>query len=172
MPEISRPPVWTFSCILAARTGAHVCARFQQVEVLTPPLSLSKEPYVTIRLHLSRGALPRAVLLALIVTLVPLPVTAADNGKAPPAKPSSLREAASTTPPRDLATPETSSGSEVQKIMRSSARRSDQASNPATQSGGFFKSTPGIIVLSTLAVGMGYALYSAQHDRVSSQGKK
>jgi hypothetical protein len=125
---------------------------------------------VTIRLHLSRGALPRAILLALIVALVPLPVTAADNGKTTSAKPSSLREAASTIAPRDLAAAQT--GPTTQKIARPSARRSDQGSSPATQSGGFFKSTPGIIVLSTLAVGVGYALYSTSHDRVSSPGRK
>jgi hypothetical protein len=119
---------------------------------------------------LSRGALPRAILLALIVALVPLPVTAADNGKTTSAKPSSLREAASTIAPRDLAATQTGPG--TQKIARPSARRSDQGSSPATQSGAFFKSTPGIIVLSTLAVGVGYALYSTSHDRVTSAGKK
>ena len=124
---------------------------------------------MTIRLHLSRGALPRAILLAVIVALVPLPVTAADKGKAP-VKPSSLREAASTIAPRDLASTQTGPG--TQRIARPSARRSEQGSSSATQSGAFFKSTPGIIVLSTLAVGVGYALYSTSHDRVTSPGRK
>jgi hypothetical protein len=125
---------------------------------------------VTNRLHLSRGALPRAVLLAVIVSLVPLPVAAADNGKTPSAKPSSLREAASTIVPRDLGATQT--GPSAQKIVRPSARRSEQGSSPSTQSGSFFKTTPGIIVLATLGAGVGYALYSTSHDRVSSPGRK
>ena len=36
----------------------------------------------------------------------------------------------------------------------------------------FFKSPGGIIVLSTLAVGVGYFIYSTQNDRVSSPGKE
>jgi len=135
-------------------------------------IPLSKEPYVTIRLHLSRGALPRAVLLAVIVALVPLPVTAAENGK-PPAKPSSLREAAATIPPRDLAVVKTSDSPQrsSQTMTRPAFRRSEQASNPTTQSSSFFTTPTGIVVLSALAAGVGYALYSAQHDRIHSPGK-
>jgi hypothetical protein len=129
---------------------------------------------VTIRLHLSRGALPRAVLLAVIVALLPLPVAAADDTNAPAAKPSSLREAAATIAPRDLAVVKTSNSTQrsSQKMTRPAVRRSEQASGPATQSGAFFKSTTGILVLSTLAVGVGYALYSTSHDRVTSAGKQ
>jgi hypothetical protein len=36
----------------------------------------------------------------------------------------------------------------------------------------FFKSPGGIIVISTLAVGAGYWLYSAQNDRNTSPGKE
>jgi len=111
-------------------------------------------------------------LLAVIVALVPLPVTAADNGK-PPAKPSSLREAAATIAPRDLGTDNTVGSSQITspKMTRAVVRRSEQAGTTSTNSAAFFKTTPGIIVLSTLAVGVGYALYSAQHDRIHSPGK-
>lgn len=40
------------------------------------------------------------------------------------------------------------------------------------QSGAFFKKPIGVVVLTALAVGVGFALYSTQHDRVSSAGKK
>lgn len=36
----------------------------------------------------------------------------------------------------------------------------------------FFKKPAGIAVLATLAAGVGYALYSTQHDRVHSAGKQ
>jgi hypothetical protein len=36
----------------------------------------------------------------------------------------------------------------------------------------FFKSPVGIAVISTFAVGVGYFLYSTQHDRVNSPGKE
>ena len=163
--EIRRTHVWTFSCILAART-AHVCVRFQRVEILDSTHPTLKGAIVTIRLHLSRGTLPRAILLAVIVALVPLPVTAADNRK-PPAKSSSLREAASTIAPRDLRPADR--GRRDPEDAHPSARRSEQASSPATQSAAFFKSGAGIMVLSSLAVGVGYALYSASHDRITRQ---
>jgi len=125
---------------------------------------------VTTRLHLSRGALPRAMLLALIAALVPLPVGAADTPKAPAEKAPSLREAVTKIAPRDLAAIEATDG--AKKMTRPAVRRSDQSGNPATQSGSFFRTTPGIVVLATLAVGVGYALYSTQNDRVSSPGRK
>jgi hypothetical protein len=36
----------------------------------------------------------------------------------------------------------------------------------------FFKKPAGIAVLATLAAGVGYAIYSAKHDRIKSPGKK
>jgi hypothetical protein len=36
----------------------------------------------------------------------------------------------------------------------------------------FFKKPAGIIVLATLAAGVGYALYSTQNDRITSPAKK
>jgi hypothetical protein len=44
--------------------------------------------------------------------------------------------------------------------------------NPDRGSWSFFKSPGGIIVLSTLAVGVGYFIYSTQNDRVTSPGKE
>jgi hypothetical protein len=55
--------------------------------------------------------------------------------------------------------------------------QASQAQTPAPagtedrDSWAFFKSPIGIAVLATLAVGTGYAIYSAQHDRIHSPGK-
>jgi hypothetical protein len=52
------------------------------------------------------------------------------------------------------------------------AARDDRQSSGAGSSPGFFKSGPGMIALVVMAAGTGYALYSAQHDRIHSAGKK
>ena len=65
--------------------------------------------------------------------------------------------------PRNVATP---------RPPATVARRSEQASTPAKQSPAFFKTPAGIAVLAVLGAGAGYAIYSAQHDRIHSPGKK
>jgi hypothetical protein len=51
------------------------------------------------------------------------------------------------------------------------ARRADQ-SGTSKQSPGFFRTGAGAIALAVMAVGTGYAIYSASHDKVSSPGRK
>ena len=50
-----------------------------------------------------------------------------------------------------------------------------QAAAPVTTDGrdkwSFFKSPVGIAVMATFAVGVGYAIYSTQNDRITSPGK-
>jgi hypothetical protein len=41
-----------------------------------------------------------------------------------------------------------------------------------TRDTSFFKSKPGIIALTVLAIGAGYAIYSTQNDRITSPGKE
>ena len=116
---------------------------------------------MTIRLHLS-GAMPRAVLLAVIVALTPLPV-AADTPKASSDKKTSLREAAASVDARHFA---------VVPAASKPAARADQATNPATRSSSFFTTKAGIAVLAVFAAGVGYAIYSTQNDRVKSPAKE
>ena len=117
---------------------------------------------MTMRLHLS-GAMPRAVLLAVIVALTPLPV-AADTSKATAEKKTSLREATSTIVPRDIAP--------VPATRTTTARAEQGGSSQATRSTGFFKTKTGVVVLAVFAAGVGYALYSAQNDRITSPAKQ
>ena len=48
----------------------------------------------------------------------------------------------------------------------------DRQTSPAGSSPGFFKSGPGMVAIAVMAVGTGYALYSASHDRIHSPGKQ
>jgi hypothetical protein len=127
---------------------------------------------VTVRFPLSRRALPRAVVLAVCVTLIPLPVSAGESTAPPkatatetpkPPETRTLRAAIEKVDTRDLKPTMTS---------RAAPRRSKQDTDVAKESPAFFKTGPGIAVLAVIAVGVGYALYSTQHDRVHSPGKE
>ena len=105
------------------------------------------------------GALVRVVLLAVIVALVPWPAAAGDGAstaKHPAAKQQSLRTAVAREASRV-------------PLARSTTRRDDQGS---TSFSSFFHSRPGEIALVVMAIGGGYAIYSSQHDRIKSPGKK
>ena len=114
---------------------------------------------MTVRLTEWRGALPRAVLLAVAAALVPLPVAASDTKPAPKAK--TIQASMQEMVARDVAAAPT----------RVATRRAEQGSQ-SRESVAFFKSRPGVIALAVLIAGTGYALYSAQHDRIRSAGKK
>ena len=80
---------------------------------------------------------------------------------ASPAKPKSIQASLQQAAAREVA---------KAPMTRKATNRAAQ-DNPAKQSGGFFKSGPGIAALAVLAAGTGYALYSVRHDRVHSPGK-
>ena len=116
---------------------------------------------MTVRITSWRGVLPRAGLLAVIIALVPLPVAAGNGGtdaKNPTIKASMERIVA-----RDLTAASASSKAAVRPARQGRA----PGDSPA-----FFKSGPGIVALVVMVAGTGYALYSAQHDRITSAGKK
>jgi hypothetical protein len=122
-----------------------------------------------------------------IAALVPLPVIAGEKDvstRAPETPPSIsaalARELASTTVPRgELGSSVTSKEPLSRAIARdltparssTTARRSAQ-STPGTESPSFFKTPTGAVVLAVMAIGVGYAIYSAQHDRIHSPGKE
>ena len=115
---------------------------------------------VTVRLTAWRGVLPRAGLLAVLIALVPLPLAASNGGtdaKTPTIKASMERIVA-----RELTAAPASS-----TAVRPAVQGQTQGDSPA-----FFKSRPGMIALVVMVAGTGYALYSAQHDRIHSAGKK
>ncbi len=130
---------------------------------IEPQQHPSKEPSVTVKRVLSRNALSRAVVLAVVVALIPLPVAADEPERAPKAaavetakapEAPTIRAAIAKVDARDL---------KPTVPSRTTARRSEQqTSNPATDSPAFFKTGPGIAVLAVIAAGVGYALYSTQ----------
>jgi len=109
---------------------------------------------------LHRCTRAKRVLGAVVVALIPWSAAAGDAivpSKTP------LRNALTEVRTRDVAPP---------RPTRTVARRSEQPSNPARQSPAFFKTPAGIAVLAVVGAGAGYAIYSAQHDRIHSPGKK
>jgi hypothetical protein len=108
-----------------------------------------------------RGLGGRAGLLVLTAALIPLPVAASEAAPAqttPTAK-TSLHEAVARAAVKAAKAP----------IARTSERRADKADKGTAA---FFKSGPGIAVLAVMAVGTGYAIYSANHDKITSPGRK
>lgn len=93
----------------------------------------------------------RAVALALILAAIPLPALAGDSTKAVPAPglKASIAKAAT-------------SGSAV---LAQDKPQPDRAKLGSTS---FFKSPAGIATIIVVALGTGFAVYSANHDRIHS----
>lgn len=103
--------------------------------------------------------LPRALALAVAMTVIPLPVAAADGR---PAKAGPIRASVAKFAATDAAAPRAS--------RAKTTRRSAQ--DAPGQDRSFFKSRPGMLALAVMIVGTGYALYSAREDRITSPAKK
>lgn len=121
---------------------------------------------VTVRIQSWRGAVARAMVLAVIT---PLPAAASDSGKgvqeptleASMARPT-LKASMEQIVVRDLS----------DRPAPSTAARAARQSPQANQSTPFFKSRPGMIAVAVMIAGTGYALYSAKQDRIHSAGKQ
>ena len=104
-------------------------------------------------------------LLVLTAALIPLPVAASDawpgSTTPTPAVKTSLRQAVASEAAKLAKAP----------IVKTPERRADQGST-GKHTAAFFKTGPGIAVLSVMAIGTGYAIYSANHDRILSPGRK
>ncbi len=113
---------------------------------------------MTVRLSTWRGALPRAVLLAVTVTLVPLPALAGETGQAAPTTIKAsvakivAREAVASTSARAAA-------------KAPQGRPADKSELGSTS---FFKRPAGMICLAVVGAGTAYAVYSSKHDRIHS----
>jgi hypothetical protein len=123
--------------------------------------------------------------LVAIISLVPLPVLAGEGNPPTPAT-----QTLSATAAKVVAREVLKSASDGMGAARSGAPelrstayfsggapkaavvRAEQEGAPVTRSAAFFKTPAGMAVVAVLAVGVGYALYSTQHDRVHSAGKK
>ena len=121
---------------------------------------------MTLRLTRWRGWQGRACTLALALALTPLPAAAS--------------EAAPRTTPAPEATAQASQVSLKEGAARaavrtplapaSRARRAQDAAGKASPS--FFKSKGGAVALAVMVLGVGYALYSAKDDRITSPAKQ
>ncbi len=100
----------------------------------------------------------RVVWLVAVTTFLSAPALAGDTGSGK--RSSGIRESAAQFVARAVST-EPPPG----RVRHSQASAS-------TGSTSFFKSRPGMIVLAAVAAGTGYAIYSTQHDRIHSPGKK
>jgi hypothetical protein len=116
---------------------------------------------VTIRSMQSAGALPRALVLAVAASLMPLSAVTAEE-RPQPGRTMSLRAAV-----KNVAVAESKA---TATARRSEARRAAQQSPGQDRS--FFKTGPGILALAVMAIGTGYAIYSTQNDRIKSPGKE
>jgi hypothetical protein len=103
-----------------------------------------------------------AFAVAAAVLVAPLPGLAADS---PQQTPAPVKPGIKASADRAAAT------------LASSARVESRAAQPSTKTGGrdkwsFFKTPAGAVVLGVIATGAGYAIYSTQHDRITSPAKK
>lgn len=122
---------------------------------------------MTVSLAMVRRTSARAVFLALIVALIPLPLAASDNNALPKApaveKSPTLLASMAVIVARDVwSAPAT----------LPVARRAQQGGVAGAESPRFFKTRAGIVVAALMIAGTGYALYSSRHDRITSAGKK
>jgi hypothetical protein len=100
----------------------------------------------------------RVLVAALVLAATPLPTLAGEPPPPAPPTPSLselVKQAAAVTP-----------------ITPVRAQTATGAAKTDFGSPSFFKKPVGIAVLAALGVGIGYALYSTQHDRINSVGKQ
>jgi hypothetical protein len=102
----------------------------------------------------------RVIGLVGITSLVPLPAVAA--GPASSGTTRGIKASMERIVARDVA---------AKPAREPLVREARQAGAPGG-SPGFFRTGPGVIALAVMAAGTGYAIYSAQHDRIHSAGKK
>jgi hypothetical protein len=118
---------------------------------------LKEESHVKLQVRTSQWVC-RVLVAALIVAATPLPTLAGEPPSPAPPRPSLdtlVKQAAAVTP---------------LKPVRAQATTGVDKSEFGSSS--FFKKPAGIAVLAALAAGVGYALYSTQHDRVTSPAKQ
>ena len=103
-------------------------------------------------------------MLALVAALIPLPAVASESTPAP-------KGPKATTSQVSLKERAAKEASRVALKADARARRAEQ-DTAGKDSPGFFKTKPGAIALAVMVVGVGYALYSAKNDRITSPAKK
>ena len=105
-----------------------------------------------------RWRLARFVALAVIIALCPLPALAGDQGQPATGKTPGIRASAAAIATR--------------QPLEASRSTAAQGQSTPGKAASFFKSPIGVVVLATLAAGVGYAIYSTQNDRITSAAKQ
>ena len=122
---------------------------------------------MTLRFTRWRGPRGRALPLALVAALTALPV-AANAADDVTATAQATKTKSSQVSLRQVAAREASRT----PLARTTASRRAEQATAGKESRGFFKSPAGAVALVVMAVGTGYAIYSTQHDRITSPAKK
>ena len=126
---------------------------------------------MTLRFTRWRGPWGRALPLALAAALIALPAAATAANTAAndvTATPQATKTKSSQVSLRQVAAREASRT----PLARTTAPRRAEQATAAKESRGFFKTPAGAVALAVMAVGTGYAIYSASHDRITSPAKK
>ena len=116
---------------------------------------------MTLRFFEWREKVPRAILLAVAMSLVPLPAAAAEKGSDP--KPGPIKAAVAKIG---------RTGAMPAPAARGTAAARRQQSSGEGRDASFFKTKAGVLTLLVMAVGVGYAVYSTSNDRITSPGKE
>jgi hypothetical protein len=127
---------------------------------------------VTLRLTRWRGWRGRAFAVALALALTPLPAAANEalpSTSAAPSRPAA--PATKATSPVSLKESAARAAVRTPLVSASRARRAEQ-DTVGKDSPGFFKTKGGAVALAVMAIGVGYALYSVKHDRITSPAKQ
>jgi hypothetical protein len=105
-------------------------------------------------------------MLAMALTLVPLPLLAADGATTTPPQP--LKSSIAAHAKHEVLVSSPTAKRTTSTAVQTSTRK--QTNDPRQP--GFFRSPAGIACIAVLAVGTSYALYSASHDRIHSVARQ
>ena len=125
---------------------------------------------MTLRLTRWRGWKGRALMLALALALIPLPVAASEALPTTPASPAAPAASAAMAKTSQVSLKEGAARVAARTALAPAARRAQGSAGK--DSPGFFKTPAGAVALAVMAVGVGYAVYSAKHDRITSPAKE
>ena len=134
---------------------------------------------MTLRLTRWRGWKGRAMMLALALALTPLPVVASealpgnDAASGTEAARRTTASSADTAKTSHVSLKEGAARAAARTPLASASRARRAAQDPASKgSPSFFKTPGGAVALAVMVLGVGYAVYSAKNDRITSPAKQ
>ena len=128
---------------------------------------------MTLRLTRWRGWRGRAFALALALALIPLPAAASEALPGTSPAPEAPAAAATKAKTSQVSLKEGATRAATRTPLAPAPRASRAAQDTAAKdSPGFFKTKGGAVALAVMVLGVGYALYSAQNDRITSPAKQ